>query len=127
MTYDPQNIFAKILRREIPCKQVYEDEQVLAFHDIHPKAPLHILVIPKSSYMDFHDFHTNAPNELVGHFYKMVSEIAINLGLTAEDKGHRIIVNCGPHGGQEVPHYHAHILGGCPLGPMISLPHETNL
>lgn len=126
MSYDPQNIFAKILRQEIPCKQVYQDEMILAFHDINPKAPVHILVIPKGDYIDFHDFHEKASNELIGHFYRKVTEIAVNNGLEDKNKGYRIIANTGPHSGQEVPHYHIHILGGSPLGPLVSLPDKNH-
>ncbi len=118
MSYDFNNIFAKILRGEIPCDKVLEDEKVLAFKDIRPKAPVHVLVIPKEPYVNFHDFHANAPTELVVHFYKKVGELAVEQNLDAT--GYRIISNSGENGGQEVPHYHVHILGGRPLGPMIS-------
>lgn len=117
MSYDSNNIFAKILREEIPCTKVYEDEKVLAFKDIHPKAPVHILVIPKGEYANFHDFNENAPGDLIAHFYKKVSELVIEQKLSAT--GYRIIANSGTNAGEEVPHYHIHILGGCPLGPMI--------
>lgn len=118
MSYDSNNIFAKIIRKEIPCQQVYEDEMVIAFHDIHPKAPTHILVLPKGEYINFHDFHGKAPANHVAHFYKKVADIALECGLNGN--GYRIIANCGPNGGQEIDHYHVHILGGKPLGPMVS-------
>lgn len=117
MSYDSNNIFAKILRGEIPCTKIYEDEKVLAFEDIHPKAPVHILLVPKGDYINFHDFHEKAPADLVTHFYKKASELVTEKKLGAT--GYRIISNCGINGGQEVPHYHVHILGGCPLGAMI--------
>lgn len=117
MSYDLNNIFARILRQEIPCNKVYEDEKVLAFHDISPKAPVHILVIPKGSYVNFHDFHGSASADEITHFYAKVSEIAASQGLS--DSGYRIISNCGVNGGQEVPHYHVHVLGGGKLGAMI--------
>lgn len=117
MSYDLNNIFARILRQEIPCNKVYEDEKVLAFHDISPKAPVHILVIPKGSYVNFHDFHGSASTDEITHFYATVSEIAASQGLI--DSGYRIISNCGLNGGQEVPHYHVHLLGGGKLGAMI--------
>ena len=117
MSYDSNNIFARILREEIPCKKVYEDEKVLAFEDIHPKAPVHILVVPKGEYVNFYDFHEKAPIDLVAHFYKKISELVVAKSLGAT--GYRIITNSGVNGGQEVPHYHVHILGGCPLGAMI--------
>ena len=117
MSYDLNNIFARILRQEIPCNKVYEDEKVLAFHDISPKAPVHILVIPKGLYVNFHDFHGSASADEITHFYATVSEIAASQGLS--DSGYRIISNCGLNGGQEVPHYHVHLLGGGKLGAMI--------
>lgn len=116
--YDSTNIFARILRQEIPCQKVYEDEVVLAFHDIHPKAPVHILVIPKGEYINFHDFHEKASASFVAHFYQKISEIIESQQLN-ERGGYRLISNCGPHGGQEVPHYHVHILGGKLLGGLV--------
>jgi histidine triad (HIT) family protein len=117
MSYDVNNIFARILRQEIPCHKVFEDDQVLAFHDLHPKAPVHILVIPKGEYANFHDFHNHAEAKLIAHFYKKVANIAEQVGL--QQAGYRLIVNCGPNGGQEVPHYHVHLIGGEKLGAMI--------
>lgn len=118
MAYDDQNIFAKILRGEIPCDKVYEDEYVLAFNDIAPQAPVHILVIPKGPYISIDDFGRDASAEEVKGFYAAVSKIAEEAGVAAE--GFRAIANTGDHGGQEVPHYHLHLLGGKKIGPMVS-------
>lgn len=116
--YDDQNIFAKILRGEIPCDKVYEDDHVLAFNDINPQAPVHILVVPKGPYRSIADFGAQAgPDELTA-FYRALSKIAQEQGLP--ENGFRVIANTGLHGGQEVPHYHVHILGGKKLGPMLS-------
>lgn len=116
-TYDTNNIFAKILRGEIPCKKVYEDDHVLAFHDIAPKAPVHVLVIPKGQYISIDDFGANASAEEIKAFYAAVSTIAREQNVN--NSGFRVIANTGLNGGQEVPHFHVHILGGRALGPMI--------
>ena len=116
--YDENNIFAKILRGEIPCDKVYEDDHVLAFKDIAPQAPVHILVIPKGQYVSIEDFGANAsPDELKG-FFAAVTKIVNDNGLT--DGGFRSIANTGANGGQEVPHFHLHLLGGKKIGPMVS-------
>ncbi len=115
--YQPQNIFAKILRGEIPCSKVYEDEYVLAFNDIAPKAPVHILVIPKGAYISIDDFGANASAKEIKAFYAAVAKIVQEKNLAGE--GFRTISNTGVNGGQEVPHFHVHILGGKKLGPMI--------
>lgn len=117
MTYDPNNIFAKILRGEIPCKKAYEDAHVLAFHDIHPKAPVHVLVIPKGPYQDMTDFSARAGTEEQSALFRAVGIIAKEQGCA--DTGYRVISNCGVNGGQEVPHLHLHILGGRNLGRMV--------
>lgn len=118
MSYDSNNVFAKILRGEIPCNKVYEDEWALAFHDIHPQAPVHVLVIPKGSYVSMDDFSAKAsPAEIAG-FFRAVGEVARKLDLPP--KGYRILANHGRDGGQEVPHFHIHIFGGRPLGRMIA-------
>lgn len=117
-SYDPNNIFAKILRGEIPCGKVYEDDHVLAFKDINPQAPVHILVIPKGAYVSISDFGTKASAEEIKAFFDAVAKIAAEQGL-AED-GFRTITNTGANGGQEVPHFHLHILGGRRLGPMLT-------
>jgi diadenosine tetraphosphate (Ap4A) HIT family hydrolase len=115
--YDPQNIFARILRGEIPCKRVFENDVALAFHDIAPQAPVHVLVIPKGEYVSFADFSASAPAELVAAFFVAVGEVAKSLGLEAD--GYRLLANMGPDSGQEVPHFHVHILAGRPLGSML--------
>ncbi len=118
MTYDDNNIFAKIVRGEIPCGKVYEDENVLAFKDINPQAPVHILVIPKGKYVSAVDFGVKASAEEVKALYAAVAKIAAEQGLEAE--GFRLIANTGLNGGQEVPHFHVHMLGGRKLGPMVA-------
>lgn len=117
-TYDPGNIFAKILRGEVPCKKVYEDRWALAFHDIHPQAPVHVLVIPKGQYVSFADFSTQAPEEEIAGFMRAVGKIAKELGL--EEAGYRLLANMGANSGQEVGHFHVHIFGGRRLGRMIA-------
>ncbi|WP_321394488.1 histidine triad nucleotide-binding protein [Emcibacter sp.] len=118
MAYDSENVFAKILRGEIPCKKVYEDEYSLAFHDINPQAPVHVLVIPKGDYVSMDDFTASAPAELVSGFFRAIGEVARLLEL--DEPGYRILANIGTHGHQEVPHLHIHIFGGRPLGPMLA-------
>ena len=118
MTYDRDNIFAKILRGEIPNDTVYEDDHVLAFRDISPQAPVHVLVIPKGEYVSLDDFTRDAPAEMVGRFFQKVGEIARQLGVDGE--GYRTIANTGRNGGQEVLHFHMHICAGRPLGRMIA-------
>lgn len=117
-SYDTNNIFARILRGEIPCKKVYEDDFALAFYDIAPQAPIHILVIPKGSYVSIVDFGAKASAQETKGFYAAVSAIAMEQELANE--GFRIIANTGINGGQEVPHFHVHILGGKALGPMLT-------
>lgn len=116
--YDESNIFARILRGELPCSKVYEDEQVLAFNDIRPLASTHILVIPKGPYVSWDDFSERASDEEIGAFVRAVGRIARDQGLVAP--GYRLLANVGRNGGQEVPHLHVHIFGGQPLGPMLS-------
>ena len=116
--YDPTNIFARILRGDIPCDNVYEDDHVLAFRDLHPKAKVHILVIPKGAYVSQADFGVRATDPEIVAFARAVSKIVDTAGLT--EKGFRVIANAGAHGGQEVPHYHVHILGGAQLGSMVA-------
>jgi histidine triad (HIT) family protein len=118
MAYDPQNIFARILRGEIPCRKVFENEHALAFHDINPQAPSHILVIPKGPYVSFDDFAAHAkPEEIVG-FVRAVGAVARGQGLA--ESGYRILANHGADAHQEVPHFHVHIFGGRPLGRMLT-------
>ncbi len=115
--YDPDNIFARILRGEIPCKRVHETEYALAFHDINPQAPTHVLVIPKGPYRSWADFSANAPDADIAGFVRAVGEVARMLGL--EEPGYRLLANAGLDAHQEVPHLHVHVFGGRPLGPML--------
>lgn len=108
--YDTNNIFAKIIRGELPARKVYEDEAVLAFHDIAPNAPVHVLVIPKGEYIDFSDFVSKASAEEVTYYFSKINEIANMLGL--EEEGFRLTTNKGSKSGQSVFHFHTHILGG---------------
>ena len=115
--YDPDNIFAKILRGEIPCDKVYEDEFALAFHDINSQAPTHVLVIPKGEYESMDDFSANAPDDLVAGYVRAIGQVARELGLG--EPGYRLLANHGADSLQEVPHLHVHIFGGRALGPML--------
>lgn len=116
--YDPENIFAKILRGEIPSQTVYEDEWALAFHDINPQADVHILVIPKGAYVSWDDFSAKASDEEIAGFVRAVGHVAREQGLVV--RGYRLLGNVGRNGGQEVPHLHVHLFGGGPLGPMLA-------
>lgn len=116
--YDDQNIFAKILRGEIPNRTVYEDDHVLAFHDINPQAPHHILVIPKAAYVSWDDFSTHASDAEIAGFIRAVGHVAREAGLV--EPGYRLLANIGMDGGQEIAHLHVHIFAGKPLGPMIA-------
>ena len=116
--YDDQNIFAKILRDEIPSKRVYEDEWAIAFHDINPLSPTHILVIPKGPYVSWDDFSEKASDAEIAGFVRSVGKIARDEGLVAD--GYRLLANVGANSGQEVPHLHVHIFGGRPPGPMLA-------
>lgn len=118
LPYDDQNIFAKILRGEIPCKKVYEDEFAFAFHDINPQAPTHILVIPKGAYVSWNDFSAKAPDAEIAGFVRAVGHIAREAGLV--ESGYRLLANSGINSHQEVPHLHVHIFAGRPLGPMLT-------
>jgi histidine triad (HIT) family protein len=120
--YDDQNIFARILRGEIPNQTVLETDHTLAFRDIRPQAPHHVLVIPKGAYVAFDDFAANASDAEIADFHRTAAKVCAMLGVSpGEDgAGYRTISNAGDHGAQEVPHYHLHILGGRPLGPMLS-------
>lgn len=120
MTYDTNNVFAKILRGEIPCKKVHEDEHTLAFHDINPQAKVHVLVIPKAAYESMDDFSARASEAEIAALMRAVGQVARQLGLA--ETGYRVLSNCGRHGHQEVPHLHIHIFGGQPLGRMIQPP-----
>ena len=116
--YDDNNIFAKILRGEIPSKAVYEDEWALAFHDINPLAPVHILVIPKGAYVSWDDFTERASDEELAGFVRAIGKVAREQQLVVQ--GYRLLANTGKRAGQEVPHLHVHIFGGQPLGPMLA-------
>jgi len=122
MAYDKNNVFAKILRGEIPCKKIYEDEYVLAFYDINPQKKVHALVISKGEYVDLDDFSLKASKEEISGLIKGISIVAKKIGVSEEVKGggYRSLVNVGENGGQEVPHLHFHIFGGEKVGKMVS-------
>ena len=117
--YDDNNIFAKILKAEISCEKINENENTLAFLDINPLAPIHILIIPKKSYINFYDFNKNASSDEILDFWKLINFIIETKNI--ENNGFRIITNSGKDGNQDVPHFHVHLLGGKNLGKMISL------
>ena len=118
LPYDDSNIFARILRGELPSKTVYEDEYALAFHDINPQAPLHILVIPKGAYVSWDDFSARASDAEIAGFVRAVGQVARDAGIVAP--GYRLLANIGPDSHQEVPHLHVHIFAGQKLGPMLA-------
>jgi histidine triad (HIT) family protein len=118
MAYNHDNVFARILRGEIPCKKVYEDDHVLAFHDIAPQAPVHVLVIPKGAYVSMADFTAQASDAEIAALFRAVGRIAAELGLDGD--GYRILANAGRNAHQEVPHLHIHLFGGRALGPMLT-------
>jgi histidine triad (HIT) family protein len=118
LPYDDGNIFARILRGEIPNRTVYEDEWALAFHDLHPQAPVHVLVIPKGAYVSWDDFTRDASEAEIAGFVRAVGHVARLLGLPRP--GYRLLANIGQDGHQEVPHLHVHLFGGQPLGPMLA-------
>ncbi|MDC3385296.1 HIT domain-containing protein [Candidatus Pelagibacter sp.] len=120
MIYDNNNIFAKILREEIPCNKIYEDEFVLSFHDINPQKKIHALVIPKGKYRDLDDFSLNASSEEMVGLLKGINIVAKKLGISTEvGKGYRAMANISDDGGQEVPHLHFHLFGGEKVGKMV--------
>ena len=120
MSYDENNIFAKILRDEIPCKKIYEDDFVLSFHDINPQKKIHALVIPKGKYIDLDDFSNNASSDEMVGLLKGINIVAKKLGISVDTgKGYRALVNISEYGGQEVPHLHFHLFGGEPVGKMV--------
>ena len=118
-TYDPSNVFARILRGEIPNQTVLESAHTLAFHDLHPQAPVHVLVIPKGAYVTFDHFAAEASAEELVDFHRTAAAVCALLGI-APGQGYRGITNAGEHGLQEVPHYHLHILSGRPLGRLVA-------
>jgi len=116
--YDDTNVFARILRDEIPSRRVYEDEWAVAFHDLHPQTPVHVLVIPRGPYVSWADFSAHAPDAEIAGFVRAVGTVARQLGL--EEPGYRLLANAGLDAHQEVPHLHVHLFGGRPLGAMIT-------
>ena len=122
MTYDKNNVFAKILKGEIPCKKIYEDEFVLAFHDVNPQKKVHALVIPKGEYVNLDDFASKASEKEIAGLIRGIGIVAKKLGVSnvVKGKGYRSLVNVGEDGGQEVPHLHFHIFGGEKVGKMVS-------
>ena len=120
MSYDENNIFAKILKGEIPCKKIYEDKFVLSFYDINPQKKIHALVIPKGRYVDFDDFSENASSEEIIGLFKGINIVAKKLKISVDTgKGYRVLTNVSEHGGQEVPHLHFHLFGGERVGRMV--------
>ena len=117
LVYDDGNVFARILRGEIPCNKIYEDDHVLAFHDIHPQAPTHVLVIPKGAYVSLDDFSARANDTEIAALFRAVGTIARQLGIDAT--GYRFLANNGADAHQEVPHFHVHLFGGRKMGPML--------
>lgn len=120
VAYDDSNIFARILRGEIPATKIYEDDHVVAINDINPQTPTHVLVLPKGKYVSFDDFSAKASDAEITALVKATGKIARDLGVA--DTGYRLLLNHGPHSHQEVPHLHIHILGGRPLGPLVARP-----
>ncbi|PXA91073.1 histidine triad nucleotide-binding protein [Nostoc sp. 3335mG] len=118
LPYDPDNIFAKILRDEIPSKRVYEDDFAIAFHDINPQAPQHILVIPRGAYVSWDDFSARGSDAEIAGFVRAVGAVARAAGMV--EPGYRLLANVGVDGGQEVPHLHVHVFAGRRLGPMLA-------
>jgi len=120
MSYNDNNIFAKILREEIPCKKIYENDYVLSFHDINPQKKIHALVIPKGKYIDLDDFNDKASDKEIVELIKGISIVAKKLGISLDvGKGYRTLSNLSEHGGQEVPHLHFHLFGGEKVGKMV--------
>ena len=119
MKYDKNNIFARILKGEIPCKKVYENEYVLSFYDINPQKKLHILVIPKGEYIDLDHFNAEASDKEIIEFNKSITHIVKMIKISSKEDGYRKLTNIGKNGGQEVPHLHYHIFGGEEIGKMV--------
>ena len=120
MSYDDNNIFAKILRGEIPCKKIYEDDYVLSFHDVNPQKKIHALIIPKGKYIDLDDFNAKASDKEIVELIKGISTVAKKLGISLDTgKGYRTLSNLSEHGGQEVLHLHFHLFGGEKVGKMV--------
>tara|TARA_B100000780_G_scaffold8402_1_gene6137 strand:- start:4 stop:369 length:366 start_codon:yes stop_codon:yes gene_type:complete len=120
MTYDKNNIFAKILREEIPCKKIFENDHILSFHDINPQKKIHALVIPKGEYINLDDFNNKASDQEIVALCKAITEVSKILGISTDNgKGYRALTNLDDHGGQEVPHLHFHLFGGEKIGKMV--------
>ena len=120
MSYDKNNIFAKILRKEIPCNKIFENDHVLSFYDLNPQKKIHALVIPKGEYINLDDFNSRASDKEIVALNKALTEVSKILGISTENgKGFRALTNVGDHGGQEVPHLHFHIFGGEKVGKMV--------
>ena len=120
MSYDDDNIFAKILKGEIPCKKIYENNFVLSFHDINPQKKIHALVIPKGAYINLDDFNNRASDQEIVALSKAITEVSKILGMSlSTDRGYRTLTNINEHGGQEVPHLHFHLFGGEKIGKMV--------
>ena len=119
MIYDKNNIFAKILREETPCKKVYENEYVLSFYDINPQKKVHVLIIPKGEYVNLDDFINKASDKEIVEFNKAIIQIVEILKISNKGNGYRVLANTGRDGGQEVPHLHYHIFGGEKIGKMV--------
>jgi len=119
MSYDKNNIFAKILKGEIPCKKVYENEYVLSFYDTNPKKKIHVLVIPKGEFVDLDDFINKASDKEIVEFNKAIIHIVKMLKISNQESGYRVLSNIGKDGGQEVPHFHYHIFGGEQIGKIV--------
>ena len=119
MSYDKNNIFAKILKGEIPCKKVFENEYVLSFHDINPQKKIHVLVVPKGEYIDLDDFVSKASDKEIVEINKAITHIVNMLKISNKEGGYRVLSNIGRDGGQEVPHFHYHIFGGEKIGKMV--------
>jgi len=120
MSYDKNNIFAKILRKEVPCKKIYENDYVLSFHDINPQKKIHALVIPKGDYINLDDFNNRASDQEIVALSKAITEVSKILGISTDTgEGYRALTNLDDHGGQEVPHLHFHLFGGEKIGKMV--------
>jgi len=120
MSYNKNNTFAKILRKEIPCKKIFENDHVLSFHDVNPQKKIHALIIPKGEYIDLDDFNNRASDQEIVALSKAITEVSKILGVSIDmGKGYRALTNLGEHGGQEVPHLHFHLFGGEKVGKMV--------
>ena len=120
MSYNKNNIFAKILRKEIPCKKIFENDHVLSFHDVNPQKKIHALVIPKGEYINLDDFNNRASDQEIVALSKAITKVSRILGISTDTgKGYRVLTNLDDHGGQEVPHLHFHLFGGEKIGKLV--------